>query len=378
MKTDIVVIGGGLTGTAIAWFLAREGAEVTLLEAGDLNTQASGTNAGSIHLQIPHPEFVKLGADWARAYAPSLRLLRASLEMWQTLPDELGADLDVKLAGGLVVATTDTQMRQIEAKAQIERAAGVETEILTREDLRRIAPYLTTDAIGAGFCAMEGKANPLRATPALAAAARAAGAIIRTHMPVTGLEPMSGGYRLTTPEGPVHARRVINAAGARAAEIGALLGLRIDLQGFALQVTATQALAPLIPHLVYSAAGKLSVKQARNGTCLIGGGWAARQRANGTLSLIPANLSGNLATAAQVIPTLESAQTVRTWTAIVNGTADWRPIIGEVPGHNGFFLALFPWMGFSAGPMTARLVADMVLGHPPRLSLKGISVLHDG
>ncbi|MGY6694937.1 MAG: NAD(P)/FAD-dependent oxidoreductase [Roseinatronobacter sp.] len=377
MKTDIVVIGGGLTGSAIAWFLAREGAEVTLLEAGDLNTQASGTNAGSIHLQIPHPEYVKLGADWARAYAPSLRLLRASLEMWQTLPNELGADLDVKLAGGLVVATTETQLRQIEEKARIERSAGVETEILTREDLHRIAPYLTPDAIGAGFCAMEGKANPLRATPAFADAARAAGATICTHMPVSGLEHTPDGYRISTPKGLLHARRVVNAAGARAAEIGAHLGIHIALQGFALQVTATQALAPLIPHLVYSAAGKLSVKQARNGTCLIGGGWAARQRADGTLSVNPSNLSGNLATAAQVIPALESVQTVRTWTAIVNGTADWRPIIGEVPGHKGFFLALFPWMGFSAGPMTARLIADMILGLPPRMSLSGISVLHD-
>lgn len=377
MKTDVVVIGGGLTGTACAWFLAREGAAVTLLEASDLNTQASGTNAGSIHLQIPHPEFVNLGADWARAYAPSLRLLRASLDMWQELPGQLGEDLDVKLAGGLVVATTDTQMRQIEQKSLIERAAGVQTDILSRDDLHRIAPYLADNAIGAGFCAQEGKANPLRATPALARAARAAGAIIRTHCPVLGLQASDGGYTVMTPDGPIHARRVVNAAGARAADIAAMLGMNVDLQGFALQVTVTQAMTPFIPHLVYSAAGKLSVKQAGNGTCLIGGGWAAEQRADGSLCVNPANLSGNLATAARVIPALAGVQTVRTWTAVVNGTADWRPIIGEAPSHRGFFLALFPWMGFTAGPMTARLVADMVLGHPPRLSLKGISALYD-
>ena len=81
--------------------------------------------------------------------------------------------------------------------------------------------------------------------------------------------------------------------------------------------------------------------------------------------------------AARVIPALGQIRAVRSWTATVNGTADWRPIIGEVPGHQGFFLSLFPWMGFSAGPMTARITADLVQGRAPALPLKGISSLMD-
>jgi sarcosine oxidase, subunit beta len=377
MKTDVAVIGGGLVGAATAYYLASEGAEVLLIEAGDLNTKASGTNAGSIHLQIAHAEFVTLGEAWARRYAPTLRLLKASLQMWQGLGEELGVDLDVKLTGGLLVATTDEQMRQIAAKAAIERAEGVETEVIDRETIRDLAPYLSERAIGAGFCAMEGKANPLRATPAYAEAAQARGTTIWTDAPVTAIDAISSGYRLETARGPVAARRVVNAAGAQAAGIAAMLGVTIGLQGFPLQVTVTEPIAPLISHLVYSAAQRLSAKQAANGTCLIGGGWPARRRGDGVLVVDPASITGNMATAAEVIPALAQARAVRTWTATVNGTADWRPLIGAVPGQAGFFLALFPWMGFSAGPMTARLVADMVLGRAPRLPLKGISALED-
>lgn len=376
-KIDILVIGGGIVGLMTAWYLAREGADVMLVEARDLGSQASGANAGSIHLQIQYPEFVAYGEAWARAYAPSLRLLKGSLALWRGLPEQVGEDLDVKLAGGLVVATTEAQLRQIETKARIEQAHGVETIMMDRSDLLAIAPYLSEDAIGAGFCALEGKANPLRATPAIAAAAARAGALIMQDTPVTAIVADAAWYRVTTPRGSVRARRIVNAAGAAAGEIAAMLGIELMIGGFPLQVTVTEPIAPLIPHLVYSAAGKLSLKQATNGGCIIGGGWPAKVRSGKALATEPRSLTGNMAMAAGVVPVMARARALRSWTAWVNGTPDWRPIIGEMPGCPGFFLALFPWVGFSAGPMTARVTADLVLGRAPSLPLKGISVLMD-
>ena len=72
MKTDVLIIGGGLAGCATAYYLAKDGVAVILIERGDLNAKASGANAGSIHVQIPHTEFVDLGEDWARSFAPTL------------------------------------------------------------------------------------------------------------------------------------------------------------------------------------------------------------------------------------------------------------------------------------------------------------------
>ncbi len=376
-RYDVVVIGGGIAGLMTAWYLARDGANVALLEAGDFGAQASGANAGSLHLQLQYPEFVKFGEGWARDYAPTLRFLQASLAMWQGLSDEVGEDLDVTLGGGIVVAQTDAQMRFIEAKAKIEASVGVETSILDQAALRQIAPYLSRLAIGGGFCAGEGKANPLRATPAVARAAERAGATLHRDTCVTGIAGRAGAFEVSTSHGTFHADKIVNTAGAKAAEIAAMVGMTIDLRGFPLQVTVTEPMAPIIPHLVYSAAGKLSLKQAANGGCIIGGGWAARLRPDGGLATDPANFAGNMAMAVGVVPGLGNTRTLRSWTAWVNGTPDWRPIIGEAPQMPGFYLALFPWVGFSAGPMTARVIADMVSGRAPVIDLAGISILAD-
>ena len=374
---DVAIIGGGIAGLMSAWYLAREGGRVVLFEAGDFGAAASGANAGSLHLQIQYPEFVKYGEDWARTYAPTLRILKASLAMWQSLGDEVGEDLDVKLGGGIVVAHDAAQMRLIEEKAKIEAAVGIETHILNRFELRRKAPYLSEDALGGGFCEGEGKANPLRVTPAIVRAAGAAGATLYRETPVFDLSGKAGKFSIETPRGTFRADKVINTAGAKAADVAAMLGMKIELSGFPLQVSVTEPIAPLIPHLVYSAAGKLSLKQATNGGCIIGGGWAAHQRDNGHLATNPTNFTGNMAVAAGVVPQIANARTIRSWTAWVNGTSDWRPILGEAPNISGFYLALFPWVGFSAGPMTARLISELVLGRHLTIPLDGISVLAD-
>ncbi len=376
-SADIVIIGGGIVGLMTARLLALEGADVMLIEAGDLGAEASGANAGSIHLQIQYPEFVAYGEDWARAYGPCLGFLKQSLALWANLPEELGADLGVKLTGGIIAARTDAQMDLIVAKAGIEAEAGVETEILGREDLLQSAPYLSPEVIGGGYCRLEGKANPLQVTPALARAAVHAGARIATHTRVSDIASVQGGHVVVTTCGEVRTGRIVNAAGAAADRIGAMIGTTLDISGYPLQVTVTEPAAALIPHLVYSAAGKLSLKQVANGGCVIGGGWPARERAGGMLVTDPGSLAGNMGVAAETVPALLRIRALRSWTAWVNGTPDWRPILGEDPNCPGVIHALFPWVGFSAGPMTARVAADLALGHPSPVALVGLSLLCD-
>ena len=360
-----------------AWNLAEAGREVVLLEAGELGAQASGANAGSLHLQIQYPEFAKYGEDWARAYGPCLGFLKDSMALWQDLSRRTGEDLGVKIGGGIVVAQTAAQMKLIERKALIEAAHGVETQVLDRAALFKLAPFLSEKAIGGGFCPLEGKANTLRVTPAVQACVEQAGVTVMRNSPVTGIEAKGQGYRVTTVKGSFHVPKVVNAAGASAGKIAAMLGLSIEIDGFPLQVTVTEPVAPLIPHLIYSAAGKLSLKQAPNGACIIGGGWSAAKRNDGTLATDPVSLTGNMAIAADVVPQVGQMRALRSWTAWVNGTPDWRPILGELPAAPGFFLALFPWVGFSGAPMTAKVTAELVLGQRDTASLRGISVLAD-
>ncbi|WP_342069264.1 NAD(P)/FAD-dependent oxidoreductase [Yoonia algicola] len=376
-KVDVIVIGGGITGMMTAWNLAEAGVEVVLLEAGELGAQASGANAGSLHLQIQYPEFASFGEDWARAYGPCLGFLKESLTLWQGLSDRTGEDLSVKTGGGIVVAQTEAEMALIASKARVEAEHGVETHVLDRAELFKIAPYLSDKAIGGGFCPMEGKANTLRVMPAIQVCAEKAGVCILRNTAALGIAAENGGYTVTTDKGTFHAPKVVNAAGASAGKVAGMLGLTINIDGFPLQVTVTEPVAPLIPHLIYSAAGKLSLKQAPNGGCIIGGGWPAAKRADGTLATDPTSLTGNMAMAAGVVPQVGRMQALRSWTAWVNGTPDWRPILGETPSAKGFYMALFPWVGYSGAPMTAKVTAELVLDQRATASLRGVSVLAD-
>lgn len=370
MRADILVVGGGLAGTAIAYYLARGGADVLVIERSEINALASGANSGSIHAQIPLEPFLEQGEAWTRGFAPTIPLMQASIGLWAGLERELDADLELALPGGLMVAADERQLRHLERKAAVERAHGLTVEILTAADLRRIAPYLAQDMVGAAFCGIEGKANPQKVAPAFARAARRLGARIVCGVELRGLQTDAAGFHASTSQGPIIARRVVNCAGAEAGAVAAMVGVELALQGFPIQVNVTEPVAPLVSHLVYFAGDRLTLKQARSGGLLIGGGWPARlDTVTGRPVVDPDSVRANVRAAIRVVPALRGAQLVRTWAAIVNGTDDWRPILGEVPKVPGFFLSLFPWLGFSAGPIAASAVAATILGRKPEIDI---------
>jgi glycine/D-amino acid oxidase-like deaminating enzyme len=372
--TDVLVVGGGIVGCALAWMLAREGVEVQVIERRAIGAGASGANAGSLHAQIPHEPFLAKGEGWARNYGSALRLLAASIALWRDWPEALATDLDLSVPGGLLVAETEAQLADIARKAAIELAAGVPVELLDAQGLRRLAPYVSPRVIGGLFCPGEGKANPLVTTPALARAAIAAGAMLRAPLELRGLARTAGGFRAETDEGTIAARRVVNAAGAEAARVSAMLGLDLPIEAHPIQVNVTEPAAPIIHHLVYHAAERLSLKQARTGGVLIGGGWPSRIRADGRLVADPRSMAENIALAIAAVPAIADLRLLRTWPAIVNGTDDWLPILGESPGLRGFFHAIFPWVGFTGAPITARITADLLLGRDPGFDLEPFSV----
>ena len=178
------------------------------------------------------------------------------------------------------------------------------------------------------------------------------------------------GFTVATSDGPITARRIVNCAGAEAGRIAAMVGVTLPIEAHPIQVNVTEPVAPLIPHLVYFAGERLTLKQARSGGFLIGGGWPARLERLGRPVVDPDSVRANLRAAIHVVPALRRVQLLRTWPALVNGTDDWRPILGELPGVPGMFIGMFPWLGFSAGPIAARCVADCVLGREPEVDIR--------
>lgn len=368
MARRVVVVGGGVTGCAAAYFLAKAGAEVTLVERHDLNTQASGRNAGGLHGQIQHEPFVELGESWARAFAPSLALMADSIRLWQELESELATDLEVTVCGGVMVAADDRQLLDLERKAAIEREFGNEVELLGADGLRRLAPYVSDRMVGALLCPLEGKANPLVATPALARAATARGARLLLRTEVHGVEPVPGGFRVETGGGSIECDRVVDAAGVEAGRVASLVGVELPIESCPIQVAVTEAAPPLVRHLVYLAGERLTLKQARYGSILIGGGWPARvDERSGRLTVELLGLGENLRQAVEVVPDTSRASLLRAWTGVCPGLPDQRPVIGEVVP--GFIVSLFPFLGFTGGPIMGRLAAKLALDEDPGYNL---------
>ena len=362
---DVIVIGGGIAGCSAAYYLAADGVAVTVLEQFEPGAMASGSNAGSLHAQIQPEPFITLGESWARAFAPALPLYIESMALWRQADAALGFDLEVAQHGGLVAAASAAEMRLLEAKARLDRAAGLEMELLGARDLRERAPCISERMVGGVFCPIEGKANPLVAAPAFAAAASMLGASIETGCRVTAVRRSGARYEIETTRGRYRTARLINAAGAAAARVAALVGGALDDEPFVQQLIVTEPAAPMIDCLIYAAGRRLTLKQTRSGTIVIGGGWPAAVMGPGYAQVVQRSLADNLRVALQVVPALRTLRVVRTWAAAVNGSPSWRPLIGEMPGAPGMFLNWVPWMGFSGALAASRIVASLVQGSAP-------------
>jgi glycine/D-amino acid oxidase-like deaminating enzyme len=367
--TDVLVIGGGIMGSALTYFLAREGVEVVLLERGELNREASGTNAGSFHLQIAIHQLTGLETDSiGDRLLTDVRLNVEAGRLWESLERELDAPLDVHITGGLMVAETPEELRLLHDKQRLEARGGLETHVLTGTELTSFAPYLADDLAGASYCPKEGHVNPLLAAPLFALRAAEAGALIRSGAAVTAIVPRaSGGFDVQTAAGTVRARRVVNAAGAWAEHVGRLVGLELPMRREGLHVNVTEPRARLLEPLIQHIGRRLTLKQSSNLTFIIGGGWPARpEPPPARYSTRWESAAGNAAVAVRVVPALADVRLLRTWTGVMAFTNDFTPVVGEsarVPG----FHTLVVTTGFTLGPLLAMRLAGQLTGTGPEL-----------
>ena len=362
MDTDVLIVGGGIVGCSLAYFLAREGTDALVIERFDLNTQASGTNAGSLHAQMM--SFFAMEGDWER-YArleEKLPLYLAGARMWRELERELGIEAEVKTGGGLMVAETDDQIRFLEKKVAGERRFGLTSGIVTGAELKTLAPYLSDAVIGADFCPDEGKVNPLIATPAIVRAAEKAGAVFRRGTALLGLAREKQGFAATTSGGPIRCRRVANAAGPDMGAVAAMVGLDYPAESLVLHMNATEPAAPFLPHLVQHANERLTLKQAANGNLIVGGGWpAVIDPATGQPGVVRTSIEGNLWVAQHLVPEMAHLRLIRTWAGVMAFSDVVEPVYGEAPGVAGFFNAPAA-AGYTAGPFCAHVLADVMGG----------------
>ena len=365
-QTDVLVVGGGITGCALAYYLARFGVEVLAIERGELNSQASGSNAGSLHAQISYKDFTSADDAWLRGYGPVLRFLVAGIEAWKEIAPELDTDTEFVIEGGLMVAETDAEMRGIERKVAFERAQGLENTIISQAELRDRSPHLSRRMIGGAYSPYEGRINSAYATPAVLRAALRAGARFERHVELYAIHRSAKRIDAETNRGQIRAERLVIAAGSWCDPIAAMVGVRFPVEGCPIHCNVTEAVPRCVDHLIYSAARPLTLKQATTGQLIIGGGWpAAGSPAGGFPACLRSTVEGNLSTAMAVLPAMAHMRLLRSWAGFVNLIPDARPLIGPVPGVPGIFIATFPNMGYTAGILCGKLAAELIAGKAP-------------
>jgi glycine/D-amino acid oxidase-like deaminating enzyme len=305
-----------------------------------------------------------------------LPLYPRAVAFWQALATHLNEDFDLKMTGGLMVAESQAQLDFLALKAARERQLGLDAEILDRAALDRIAPYFGPAIVGAELCANEGKLNPLLCNAAIRRWIKACGVVLAENTRVASIARAGAGFTVSTSAGAVQAGRVVLAAAAGTRALAASLQAGIDIPAVAepLHMNITEAAAPMIGHLVQHADRMITLKQLGTGQIVIGGGWPARQDTPGGHADVElASLIANASLAQHIVPRIGNLRIIRTWAGI-NTSVDGMGVLGAVPSVPGLFVAIPGDAGYTLGPLSARLVADVVLGRAPAEDIRPFQV----
>ena len=364
---DVVIVGGGITGMCLGWFLADAGLRVAIVDHG--RDSGSTANAGSMHVQM-QSRLVRLFPERIEDYKKTLSLYPQAVDFWQEIAARLDEDVELVIKGGLMVAESADDLAFLERKCEIERHHGLRSRVLDRNEMLEVAPYLSDQLHGASYCEQEGKINPLKANRAIEKRVRQAGIALHRECTVEDIRRTATGFELATTAGTLEAERIVIAAGAGSGKLAGQFGHRIPARGEPLHMNITEAAEPIMTHLVQHASRPITLKQLGSGHVVIGGGWPA---APGDDIRPPRVLSesvvGNVALAGEIAPRIASLRLLRTW-AGVNPLVDLLSVLGELPGEPGVFVAVPGDCGYTLGPICARLVADKMLELPERYPLE--------
>lgn len=353
-RPDVIIIGGGISGTATAWELARHGVRTTLLEAGDLASMASGWTLAGVRQSGRHPA--------------ELPLAEAAVKRWGGLAEELGIDdIEYRQHGNLRLALSEDDIPNIRDVVDDGTRAGIEMHFLDGNDaVREIAPALATDIPAASWCPTDGHANPTTTVRAFADAAARAGADIRTNTPVRALR--AEGSRVTgveTASDTLEAGAVIVAAGIYTPRLLAPLGLEIPMDITLVPAIQTVPLPPTLGPVLGQAGGGVALRQQVSGHFRITGiarPWDHETHSEGNVRPTLAQVRELTEATLRLLPGLESAPLNTSWAGLIDKTPDALPVIEKSPDYDNLVIATgFSGHGFCLGPITGEILADLVV-----------------
>lgn len=365
--TEVIIIGAGVIGSAIAYYLAKQGIKSLLLDQTDVCSGSSGACDKAISMQSKNPGL-------------HLSMAMESAAMFPELGAELDCDIEYSRCGGMIAIENERQMAIMKDFVARQQALGLPVDLLTVEEARRRQPALSPSLFASTYSPADAEVNPLKVTFGFARAARRLGAVIHTGAKVTDLAVRSGRVSgVVTEKGAFRADIVINAAGAYAPFIGKFAGLDIPIKPRRGQIIVTEAMPPYIFGELWSAryivakhtpdlirqedpqaaelGVGLSLGQTREGTLLLGG---TRELVGYDSGTTPEAVATILRHAVNVVPGLKDIHIIRVFAGLRPYTPDGMPILGPT-GLTGFLMAAgHEGDGIALAPLTGKMMADYV------------------
>jgi sarcosine oxidase subunit beta len=357
MKTEIAIIGGGIVGCAAAYYLAKKGFQVLVIEKDPgVGLQASGRNGGGVRQQ---------------SRKAALPLAMESIKLWATLSEELNADLEYDRTGNLKITFDETIAEGYERELAWEHDHGLEeVRMLSSAESHALVPGIAGKIAAGKLCPTDGIANPMLVSPAFARAGAKLGVRFLLNTAVTGLLRQGATVcGVETASGEIEARAVINAAGPWAARFNELAGCPIVIGPGRSQLLITERLQrPVIDKwITISEIGYLRPTHSNN--LVIGSAGARNDEYEYFVDHHAAAFEARHL--CRFIPWMEDLSIIRAFSGITEYTPDGEPYIGPVPGVPGFYVAAgFHGQGFCPGPLTGKILADLISGDESGISLE--------
>jgi sarcosine oxidase subunit beta len=370
----IVIIGGGVIGTSIAYHLSKQDARITLIEENDLASGSSGACDGLVFMQSKKPGI-------------HLTLAMESLKRFESLQQELPTDIEFKQTGGMVIIETEAEYRAMQKFTREQHRIGLPVRLLNRSRTLEKEPFLSSEIMGATFSPLDAQVNPINLTLGFALAARKNHAKIITHAKVLAIRTKNCHVTgVATTKGNIEADMVVNAAGSMAGLVADMVDIAMPIRPRRGQIVVTQAAKPVLNHCLISAkyiaakydpslAGKagqgISMEQTDNGNLLLG---STREFAGFNKENTLAGIRKIIRQTAAILPVLENFQVIRTFAGLRPYTPDGLPILGPVKSLDGFIMAAgHEGDGIALSPATGDIMANMLLGRKTHILLDAFS-----
>lgn len=351
---DVVVIGGGIIGNATAYYLAKLGSRVIVLEGSDhIGNGGSSRNGGGVRQSGRDPRELPLVMYGIKNY-------------WPTLSEELEVDCEYHQDGNLRLGKNEKHKQILNGLTERAVKVGLDVRMIDGDEVRQMNPYLSDEVTCASWCPTDGHANPLTTTLGYYKAARKLGVRFITGEKVVALQKAKGKLRkVITANNVYEGEHVVLAAGLASREIAATVGIDIPMQAVSLEALVTEAEPHMFDQMLGTAEADFYGHQTKHGSFVFGGSSGLEgftRDDHGLQSNYSLTASCICRGIMKYFPDLSNAKIVRTWAGWMDKCADGVPVLGKVEEVPGLIMACgFSGHGFGIVPGAASQLAELIV-----------------